>query len=58
MIDTFALGISHFLLLVALWRLVQRDDLQADPVRPDPEQTESKDRAGGEATGKEHGAHA
>ena len=31
MIDTFALGISHLLLLIAFWRLAQREDLQVDP---------------------------
>ncbi len=31
MIDNFALVITHALLALALWRLVQRDDLDADP---------------------------
>jgi hypothetical protein len=31
MIDLFALGVTHLLLVLALWRLVQRDDLDQDP---------------------------
>jgi hypothetical protein len=31
MIDNFALGLTHFLLAVAVWRLLRRDDLDADP---------------------------
>lgn len=31
MVDLFALGITHAVLALALWRLVQRDDLDVDP---------------------------
>ncbi|MEQ1499010.1 MAG: hypothetical protein ABL914_10150 [Novosphingobium sp.] len=31
MIDNFALVVTHGLLALALWRLVQRDDLDTDP---------------------------
>ena len=31
MIDNFALVVTHALLALALWRLVQRDDLDSDP---------------------------
>jgi hypothetical protein len=34
MIDTFTLLISHGLLLLTAWRLLSRDDLDADP-QPD-----------------------
>ncbi len=30
MIDNFALVVTHAVLALALWRLVQRDDLDAD----------------------------
>jgi hypothetical protein len=30
MIDNFALGISHGLILLAAWRLIQRPDLNED----------------------------
>lgn len=31
MIDNFALVVTHALLALALWRLVQRSDLDSDP---------------------------
>ena len=31
MIDNFALVVTHAVLALALWRLVQRDDLDIDP---------------------------
>jgi hypothetical protein len=33
MIDTFALALSHGLILLAAWRLVQRPDLDDDDAR-------------------------
>ena len=35
MIDLFALALTHGLLALAAWRLVQRGDLDCDPARPD-----------------------
>ena len=32
MVDNFALVLIHGLLLLAVWRLMQRDDLDRDPV--------------------------
>lgn len=34
MIDTFALAISHGLILVAAWRLLSRSDLDDDAGKP------------------------
>ena len=34
MIDTFALALSHGLILVAAWRLLSRPDLDDDSGRP------------------------
>lgn len=31
MIDNFALGLTHFLLAVGLWRVMTRPDLDRDP---------------------------
>jgi len=31
MVDTFTLILSHGLLLIAVWRIVQREDLDLDP---------------------------
>jgi len=31
MIDNFALGLTHFLLAVGLWRIMVRRDLDRDP---------------------------
>jgi len=31
MVDYFALGLTHLLLALAAWRLVQRTDLDRDP---------------------------
>ena len=33
MIDNFALGLTHFLLAVAVWRVLRRADLDADEPR-------------------------
>lgn len=35
MIDNFALGLTHFLLAVGLWRVLVRSDLDRDPDEPD-----------------------
>lgn len=37
MVDIFALGLTHALLALAAWRLVQRDDLDRDPAPGMPE---------------------
>lgn len=34
MIDNFALGLTHVLLAVGLWRVLLRDDLDRDPDDP------------------------
>ena len=34
MIYNFALGLTHFLLAVGLWRVLLRDDLDRDPDDP------------------------
>jgi hypothetical protein len=31
MVDYFALGVTHALILLAVWRLLQRNDLDQDP---------------------------
>ncbi len=36
MIDNFALGLSHVLILLAVWRILGRPDLD-DPTAPEPE---------------------
>ncbi|MGN7160456.1 hypothetical protein [Sphingomonas sp. SAFR-052] len=30
MIDNFSLGLTHFLMLLAVWRLLRRDDLDRE----------------------------
>ncbi len=35
MIDTFSLMVSHGLILIALWRLLSRTDLDREPFDPD-----------------------
>ena len=36
MIDDFAIGLTHALMALAIWRLLSRTDLDAEPVaRPD-----------------------
>lgn len=36
MIDDFALGLTHFLMALAIWRLLSRADIDTEPVaRPD-----------------------
>lgn len=32
MVDYFSLGITHLLMAIAAWRLLLRDDLDAEPV--------------------------
>ena len=34
MIDTFALAVSHGLIILAVWRLLQRPDLNDDSIAP------------------------
>ena len=34
MIDLIALAIPHFVMAIAVWRLVRRDDLDDDPALP------------------------
>lgn len=34
MIDIFAILLHHGLMLLAVWRLINRDDLDADPLLP------------------------
>lgn len=33
MIDIFALALGHGLMLIGLWRLVNRDDLDGEPAK-------------------------
>ena len=35
MIDYFALGLSHCLILLAVWRVLQRQDLDGERTRDD-----------------------
>ena len=35
MVDYFALGLTHALLALAAWRLMQRSDLDRDPALPE-----------------------
>lgn len=44
MIDNFALAISHGLILLAAWRLVQRPDLDDDDASSPTPQTKPKSR--------------
>jgi len=36
MIDYFSLALTHGLLVIACWRLLQRDDLDSEPKRDEP----------------------
>lgn len=38
MVDYFALALSHGLLILAIWHLLWRADLDADPAEPEAEQ--------------------
>lgn len=38
MIDLFALGVSHGLIMLAAWRLLSRDDLDRDLDAPAPKE--------------------
>lgn len=40
MVDNFALGLTHLLLAIAIWRLLLNDDLDNDPP---PESTDPVD---------------
>lgn len=31
MVDNFSLAVAHILIAIAVWRLLARDDLDADP---------------------------
>lgn len=44
MIDNFALGLSHGLMLLAVWLLLRRDDLDSEPKPGD--ETKKKGRFG------------
>jgi hypothetical protein len=35
MVDIFALSLTHALMLLAVWRMLQRDDLDAEPAGED-----------------------
>lgn len=48
MIDTFALALSHGLMLLAAWRLLGRRDLD-DPGAPPPPPPENRPRGFGKA---------
>lgn len=37
MIDKITIFVPHFLMAIAIWRLVNRSDLDHDPNFPDPE---------------------
>jgi hypothetical protein len=39
MIDNFALGVTHVLMLLAAWRLLSRPDLGDDDASPGPRLT-------------------
>lgn len=41
MVDLFALGVTHFLMALACWRLVLRDDLDRDPEAPRGEEDQA-----------------
>ena len=49
MVDNFALFVPHFLLVIAIWRLSQRDDLDRIPEigDPAPRQPASEDASDG-----------
>ncbi|MEY4238242.1 MAG: hypothetical protein RL339_843 [Pseudomonadota bacterium] len=40
MVDYFALALSHGLLVLAVWHLAWRRDLDEDPAQPEPETVE------------------
>jgi len=42
MIDYLSLGLSHAVLLLAFWRLYQRDDLDRDPPAGEPPEPEAQ----------------
>ncbi len=45
MIDNFSLGLTHVLMLFAVWRLLRRDDLDREGEAPSM-QRKKKDRFG------------
>jgi hypothetical protein len=56
MIDNFALGLSHGLLLLVAWRILFRPDLEDDDSPPTPPAKPSRGRWGGGAAGDATGA--
>ena len=56
MIDILALAVSHALLAIAVWRLLQRDDL-CDETAPGPSAQQDRKRAQqrGQKPGREPG---
>jgi hypothetical protein len=47
MIDLFALAVPHFVMAIAVWRLVSRPDLDDDPALPrDPSQAQRPSERG------------
>ena len=42
MIDNFALGLTHGLMLLAAWRLLSRADLDDDRAAPDPDSGQAR----------------
>lgn len=49
MIDNFALALTHGLMLVALWRLLSRPDLDRDDAPAEREKSWSARRSDGDA---------
>lgn len=45
MVDIFSLGLTHGLMLIAIWRLLMREDLDQDPAQPARAATEVADIA-------------
>ena len=45
MIDNFALGLTHGLMLLAAWRLLRRDDLDCETPAPPARHTRKSPRA-------------
>ncbi len=53
MIDDFAIGLTHALMALAIWRLLSRVDLDAEPVaRPDTSPDEAAPTRPGLASGR------
>lgn len=45
MIDNFSLGLTHFLMLLAMWRLLRRGDLDREGQAPEA-RVKRRDRPG------------